>query len=304
MIRLINLQRAPLYFKILTIVDYEDANEFKETVYDEQGNEHELTYSLRAIVNHHGDYSGGGHYTAYCKRLSQTTNQDVWAHFDDENVTLIQDDRDIARAKKCGQKDSREIKAEELRSKNSDGVMMVYVMKEAVRLDKTYEENLFNEVPGRLHTSYFYDQSGKNAKQDLEAILVPRREWFKTQPTKKNLHTEVAKPLFYKKRRKALDAAFGKLAFEEKKDQITHKLIKEEKFGELLDKVNDFQAKENKKVPISPFDMKGTGEEVDVLKVEALKRFVKNINVDLDEDELAEVGITIEALDKAMIELD
>ena len=89
MIRLINLNRVSGNFKCQRIIDFEEAESLKETVYDDEGNEKTLIYSLKAIVNHHGAYIDAGHYTAYCKRAIAEIGDDRWVHFDDELVTMI-----------------------------------------------------------------------------------------------------------------------------------------------------------------------------------------------------------------------
>ena len=59
----------------MEILSLRGAQEIKETVLDDAGNETEITYELKAIVSHHGDLISRGHYTCYAKRFHTATEE-------------------------------------------------------------------------------------------------------------------------------------------------------------------------------------------------------------------------------------
>ena len=59
----------------MEILSLRGAQEIKETVLDDAGDETEITYELKAIVNHHGEGLNFGHYHCYAKRLHTATKE-------------------------------------------------------------------------------------------------------------------------------------------------------------------------------------------------------------------------------------
>ena len=75
------------------------------------------------------------------------------------------------------------IKRSDLLQKNSDGVMLVYLMdnvqdcsqNSTEESKKESEQDLKKEIKGQPHPSFFNDKSGQQAKETLKAVLAPRQ---------------------------------------------------------------------------------------------------------------------------------